>query len=55
MLYLGLLLLIVGIALMVVLFVGSMFLQGYIYTEPSPQMMDTLYLPGCRPLSLGIL
>jgi len=37
-LYLWLVLAVVCVALMVVLFVGSMFLQGYIYTEPSPQM-----------------
>jgi hypothetical protein len=37
-LYLTLILAVVCVALMVVLFVGSMFLQGYIYTEPSPQM-----------------
>ena len=38
-LYLWLLLLIVGIGLMVLLWVGGLFVQGYIYTEPAPQVV----------------
>jgi hypothetical protein len=33
-----LILLVVGVSLAVVIYIGSMFLQGYIYTEPSDQL-----------------